>query len=130
MNIFTYSTELIHNNVSNFVNVIPDNNESNLSAYDHHYDNTGISMNNTMEYSGGLQHLSIIFQQFFSKISDNHSTYDASSSLSSAWPGILVPPSSAMNGASSYRFLSFISLWFVLIFNPILVKHSFGVSFI
>ncbi|CAF1382633.1 unnamed protein product [Rotaria sordida] len=130
MNIPEYNTELVNSVVLNFANKVQRNNESLFSTYDYLYDNMENNMNNNMSYSGGLQHLSTMFQQLLSKISDNQTTYNiSSSSLSSSLSEILFPSSlssgsslsSSYNDANSYRLLSIISLWFVLILNPILI---------
>jgi hypothetical protein len=124
MNIPDYNTELVNSVVSNLVNFMPENNESSLSAYDYLYD----SGENNMSHSGGSQHLEAILQQLFSKMSDNQTLSNlglSSSSTEMKFPSSLsfvstLPASS--NDANSYRILSFISFWFVLIINPIVVK--------
>ncbi|CAF3059868.1 unnamed protein product [Rotaria sp. Silwood2] len=129
-----YNTELVNNFMLNLANKVPGNNESLFPTYDYLNDHTENNMNNNMSYSGGLQHLSVMFQQLLSKISDNQTTYNtSSSSLSSPFSGTLFSSSlsfvsslpSSVNDANSYRLLSIISLWFVLILNPILIL--FGV---
>jgi hypothetical protein len=122
MNIPEYNTELVNNIVSNLANIVPRNNESLLPAYDYLYD----SIDHNMSYSGGPQHLETILQQLFSKMSDNQTTHNipSSSSSSSSLSFVSSLPSSS-NDANSYRLLAIISLWFVLIINPIVVKINF-----
>lgn len=131
MNIPEYNTELFNNIFSNLANFIPGNNESSLPTYDYLYDNTDHNTN----YSGGPQHLETILQQLFSKMSDNQTIHNMPSSsniaFSSSSSGVISPslsivsslPSSS-NDANSYRLLSIISLWFVLIINPVVVKKK------
>ena len=139
MNIPEYNTKLTNNIVSSLTNIVPGNNESLFSAYDYLYDSTEYNMNNSsMNHFGGSQHLATILQQLFSKMSDNQTTYNivsSSSSSSSASSGVLspsslpfvsfLPSSSSPSDANSYRLLSIISLWFVVIVNPIVVKIAF-----
>jgi hypothetical protein len=137
MNILEYNTELVNNLVSNLANVAPGSNESLFSAYDYLYDSTENNINNnSMSYSGGPQRLATILHQLFSKMSDNQTTYNipSSSDLSgssssdrsalSSLPLVSFFPSSPSD-ANSYRLLSIISLWFVLIVNPIVVRIVF-----
>ncbi len=102
-----YNTEIANNLVSNLANIVPKYNENIIPAYDYLYDST----DHNMSYSGGPQHLATMLQQFFSKMSDNQTIFDLSLSSSS-------------NDENSYRFLSIISLWFVLLINPIVVKEQ------
>jgi len=136
MNIPEYNTELVNNVVSNLVNIVPGNNESLFPVYDYLYDSADYNMN----YSGGPQHLETILQQLFSKMSDNQTTYNipSSSGVSFSSSRIVSPSSlslvsslpSSSNDANSYRLLAIISLWFVLIINPIVVKiHLKNFSF-
>jgi len=128
MNIPEYNTELVNNIVSNLANIVPRNNDSFLPAYDYLYDST----DHNMSYSGGPQHLETILQQLFSKMSDNQTTHNIPSSLSfsSSSSRVMSPSSlslvsslpSSSNDANSYRLLAIISLWFVLIINPFVVK--------
>jgi hypothetical protein len=128
MNIPEYNTELVNNIVSNLANIVPRNNESFLPAYDYLYDST----DHNMSYSGGSQHLETILQQLFSKMSDNQTTHTSSLSFSSS-SRVISPSSlslvsslpSSSNDANSYRLLAIISLWFVLIINPVVVKIDF-----
>jgi len=128
-----YSTDLPSNIVSNLVNVPSGTNESSSFAYDYLYDN--IETTNTNYSVGGPQHLATILHQLFSKMADNQTTYKtqsnsvlSDSSSSSLFPTSLlsfetVLPSSISN-KNSYYVLSFISLWFVLIINPIVVNNK------
>jgi hypothetical protein len=126
MNIPEYNTDLA-NVFSNLAYLIPGNNESSHSTDDYFYD----SREYNMSYTGGSQHLESILQQLFSKMSDNETA--SSVSLSSLSTGMKFPSSlslistfpSSSNDANSFRILSFISLWFVLIINPIVVKKKF-----
>ncbi|CAF3490520.1 unnamed protein product [Rotaria sp. Silwood1] len=130
MNIPEYNTEFVNSIILNLANKVQGNNENLFSAYDYLYDNTENNMNHNMSYSKSLQHLSVMFQQFLSKISDSQTIYNTSSSnISSSSFETLFPSSlsivsslpSSLNDPNSYRLLSVISLWFVLIINPILI---------
>lgn len=136
MNIPEYNTELVNNVVSNLDHLMPGNNESYAAAFDYLYDST----DNTVEHSSvsssaGSQQLASILQQLFFKISDNRTSYNIPPGIS----GVGSDPSSSgalspsllsvvsylpvsPSDAESYRLLSIISLWFVLIINPILVN--------
>jgi hypothetical protein len=121
-----------NNILSNLVNVGSGSNENSLSAYDYIYDN--IENNNTSYSAAGPQHLATFLQQLFSKMSDNKTTYETQSHFpsSSIFPTSLFSyetllPSSISN-TNSYHLLSFISLWFVLIINPIVVKSFISPS--
>jgi hypothetical protein len=114
--------------VSNLFNGISGINESSYSSYDYPYDTMDYYNNNTSSFgSGGSQHLSKILQQLFSKMYDDETISETSlnSNLSSFPTSLLsfetLLPSSATN-PNSYRFLSFISFWFVLFVNPIVVN--------
>jgi hypothetical protein len=121
-----YNSELTNHIFSNLVNVVSgqQTNESSFLTYDYLYDNMENNTTTTNASPSGSHHLATILQQLFSKMSDNQSAYKppknpdlSSSSLS--FETLL--PSSASN-ANSYRLLSLISLWFVLIVNPIVVR--------
>jgi hypothetical protein len=134
MNIPEYNTELNNNIVSNLANIAPGSNESSLSIFDYLYDSTDKNMNNSVGYSGGPQHLATILQQLFSKMSDNQTMFNIPSGSSLSSPsstGILsrssLPASS--NDPNSHNLLSAISLWFVLIVNPIVVKKKIFFNF-
>ena len=133
MTIPEYKTEL----VNSFTNIIPGSNESSVSVYEYLYDSTENHVNTSMSNTGDSQHLATILQQLFSKMSDNQTTYKLPSSrnLFPSLAGLLSPsslslasslPQSSKN-ANSYYILSIISLWFVLIVNPIVV-HNFFLS--
>jgi len=107
-----YNTGIANNLVSNLAIIVPKYNESISPTYDYLYDST----DHNMSYSGGSQDLEIMLQQFFSKMSDNQTIYDLPSGSSSR------TESSSSNDAKSYHLLSIISLWFVLLINPIVVK--------
>jgi hypothetical protein len=66
--------------------------------------------NNNIEDSTGSFDFAILLQQIFSKLIDNQTNYD-----------LLSGPSSPSSDEKPYYFLSAISLWFVLLVNPILV---------
>ena len=127
MNIPEYNTGIPNNLVSNLAQIVPKYNDGISSTYDYLYD-TG---DQNTSYAGGQQqqHLATMLQQFFSKISDNQTAFDLSFGLSSQAKSsgslslVSSLPSSA-NDANSYRFLALISLWFVLLINPIVVKKS------
>jgi len=127
MNIPEYNTELDNNIVSNLAYIAPGSNESSLSIFDYLYDSTDNNINDNVNHTGGPQHLATILQQLFSKMSDNQTIFNIPSSSSLSSPsstGILsrssLPASS--NDPNSHNLLSTISLWFVLIVNPIVVK--------
>ena len=115
---------------------MPENNESDAALSDYLYDTTNNHLNQTsMSSSGDPQRLASILQQLFFKMSDNRTLYDIPPGFSEAG---IVPSSSGTlspsflsvisylpvspSDAESYRLLSVISLWFVLIINPILVN--------
>ena len=123
MNIPEYNTGIANNLVSNLANIVPRYNESLMPAYDYLYDST----DQNTSYSSGSQHLALMLQQFFSKMSDNQTMFDLSPSSSSQTktsPSLSFVSSlpSSSNDADSYRFLAIISLCFVLLINPIVVK--------
>jgi hypothetical protein len=106
----------------NPVNIVSGTNDSSSFAYDYLYDN--IENINTSYSVGGPQHLATILHQLFSKMANNQTTYKTQSN--SALSDIsfeTVLPSSTSN-KNSYHVLSFISLWFVLIINPIVVNNK------
>ncbi len=104
-----------------FGNIIPRSNESFGNGY--LYDSTDHNMNSSED----SQHLETILQILFSKMSDDQATYNIPSFASS---GLISPSSlplgsslpSSTNDPNSYHLLSIISLWFVLIINPTVVK--------
>jgi hypothetical protein len=126
-----YDTDLINN----LVNGPSTSNESLFSAYDYLVDN---NENNNSSYSGGgSQHLATILHQLFSKMLDNQTKFISqsnfpllNSSSSSLFPTSLFSyetflPTSKSN-KNSYHLFTSISLWFVLIINPIVVNMSIG----
>jgi hypothetical protein len=131
------------NILSNLVNAISGPNESSFSAYDYLYDNIENNNNNNnatnSNFNNGPQHLATILQQLFSKMADNQTTYKSQSnsplfdsSSSSLFPTSLFSVETVFPSSSSttmntkyYHILSYISLWFVLIINPIVVKLNF-----
>ena len=137
MNIPEYNTELVNNLVYNLDHLMPGNNESYSSAFDYLYDSTDNNFNHSsLSHAAGSQHLASILQQLFFKISDNGTSHNSQPSSSGTLPsssgssGALSPsllsimsyrPVSSSD-AESFRLLSIISLWFVLIINPILVN--------
>lgn len=119
-----YNTGLI-NNMMNFTSI---SNESLSPAYDYLYDN--IENNNNTSYSNGdsgSHHLAMILQQLFSKMFDNKTSLKLQTnsllSDSSLFPYETFLPSSIGNKNSYYLFTT-ISLWFILIINPIVVKQN------
>ena len=129
MNMTEYNSELTNHIFSSIANVVSgqQTNESSFLTYDYLYDNMENNINTTNASPSGSHHLATILQQLFSKMSDNQSVYKtpknsdlSSSSLSLSFETLL--PSSTTN-ANSYRLLSLISLWFVLIVNPIVVRN-------
>jgi hypothetical protein len=122
------------NNIfSNLLNIVSGINESSFSAYDYPYDN--IETNNTNYFLGGPQHLATFLHQLFSKMADNQTTYKthSNSTLSDSGSSSIFPTSlfsfetflsSSTIDTNSYHILSFISLWFVLIINPIVVNNE------
>ena len=139
MNIPEYNTDLVSSAVSGLDNMLPTSNETISSVFDYLYDiqDTNVNNNNTLPSPAGSQHLAAILQQLFSKIADNRTALNghnisSSSAVASSFSlatgefssaflslGFHLPISS--NGAESYRLLSIVSLWFVLIINPIVV---------
>ncbi len=130
------NTDLSNNIVSNLVNAASVSNESSFSAYDYLYDNIENNNNNNTSYFGssGPQHLATMLHQLFSKMADNQTKYKTQSNLplfdssSSLLPTSLFSfetflPSSTSN-TNYYHVLSYISLWFVLIINPIVVNNK------
>ena len=126
MNIY----ELVSNVVPNLTHIVQENHESSFLTYDNFND----YRENTMNFSNSSQNLTIIFQQLFSKLPNNQNLFNISSNadllsaLSELHPSSLpVVPSlfSPVDDKSSHRFLPIISLWFVLIINPLLVKREF-----
>jgi hypothetical protein len=99
-----------NNPVLNLANIESKYNESLMSIYDD-------SIDHNMNYSVGSFDFAILLQQFLSKISDNQTTYDLDSSSQAE-------SSSSSDDENSYRLLSIISLWFVLLINPIVVKNE------
>ena len=119
-------------------------NESFLSAYDYLYDTDDNSKNNSASSNSpspfgasapDSQHLASILHHLllFSKMSDNQSSSRTGSGSSAFGSWVtdpasflslegFIPSASLPNTAHSYRFLSLISLWFVLIVNPIVVS--------
>jgi hypothetical protein len=116
MNMPEYNTELVNNIVSNLANMVTRSNENSLLSHDYSYDSTDYNMS----HAAGPQHLETILEQLFSKMSDNQTTYNIPSSSSLSSSGIIFPLSSS-NDANPYRLLAIISLWLVLIINPIVV---------
>jgi len=120
-----------HNIISNLINVASGTNESSSFAYDYLYDN--IENTNTNYSIGGPQHLATILHQLFSKMADNQTTYKTQSNSDLSESSSLVPTSlfsfetvlpSSISNKNSYHVLSLISLWFVLIINPIVVNNK------
>ena len=122
-------------------------NESVFSAYDYLYDSNDNNNNNSSSGSNsngfslfgspasGPQQLASILQELFTKMSDNESSSRNPSGSNIFGPSARYPPSflsleafipsaALPNTAHSYRFLSLISLWFVLIVNPIVVSST------
>lgn len=129
--------EIVNDLMTNFVNILPKTNETSMPFFDHLFDTSEHQMNQSLGHSQDSQHLATILQQLFFKMSDNHSAFHMSSNsrLSSA-TGLLSPSSSSSSPASSNHvntsyLLAKISLWFVLIVNPIVVsgKCSFCSKF-
>jgi len=118
----------VNNNIfSNFISPILPVNESSFSAYDYLYDSNDNNATSSQTV-GGPQQLAIILQQLFFKMADNKT----SSKTHSNAPSMNIPlvstvsyetilPSSKTQ-TDSFYLLSLISLWFVLIINPIVVK--------
>ncbi|CAF1168451.1 unnamed protein product [Adineta ricciae] len=117
--------------MTNFANILPKTNESSLSFFDYPFDISEHHMNQSTSHSQDSQHLATILQQLFSKMSDNHSVFQPSSSsrLSSATGLLSLSSSSSLpvssNHVNTSYLLAKISLWFVLIVNPIVI--IFGV---
>ncbi|CAF2403790.1 unnamed protein product [Rotaria sp. Silwood2] len=138
MNITEYNRDLTNNTITSFLNVVPRINESSFVKYNYHNDSMEYNNNiHITNYSGSdSQQLAMILQQFMSDMGDNETIYNILSSLdifnseSSVMPTSIFSfetffPSSTSN-TNSYHFLSFLSLWFVLIVNPIVIL--FGVT--
>ena len=95
-------------------------NESAIGPYDYLYDNSDNVNSNgsTSGLFGGSgnepQHLAFMLAQLFSKISDNPNNSKTSTSAGSL----------SSNETHSYRLLALLSLWFVLILNPIVVRQQ------
>jgi hypothetical protein len=122
-----YNTDLIHNLVNS------GSNESSFSAYDYLYDNME-NTNSSYSSGSGSQHLAAILQQLFSKMLDNQTEFisQSNSPLSDSTSSSLFPTSlfsyetflsTSKNTKNSYHLFTSISLWFVLIINPIVVSN-------
>ena len=109
-----YNTGITDDLVSNLAHIIPKHNESIIPVDDYLYDHM---KHNGSDYSGESQHLAAMLQQMFSKMSDNQTAFDLSFQTESSSSSL---PSSS-NDANPYHLLSVISLWFVLLINPIVV---------
>ncbi|UJR28701.1 hypothetical protein I4U23_009930 [Adineta vaga] len=127
--------ELMNDVVTNLASIVPTTNDSQLSLFDYLFDSTENNFNHSTNHNPASQHLATILQQLFSKMSDNQSAFhmSLSSSLSSSStnlsPAILSRGSSSIpvssNDVDTSHVLSILSLWFVLIVNPIVIL--FGV---
>ncbi|CAF0986515.1 unnamed protein product [Rotaria sp. Silwood1] len=131
--------ELTNNTVSNFVNFVPRINENSFFKYNYLNDSMEYNNNNNnnTSYSGiDSQQFAIVFQQFMSDMAGNGTIYkiplnfDTLDSPPSVMPTPMFSfetllPSSTSN-TDSYHILSFLSLWVVLIVNPIVIL--FGVT--
>ncbi|CAF0858442.1 unnamed protein product [Adineta steineri] len=100
--------------------IVSGSNESLLSVYDHLDDNT---RNNMTSNTGDSQQFAAMLQQLYSSMSDNQSSYNFPSRSSLSSSSIRKFPASS-NDLNSY-ILSVVSLWFVLLVNPIVIL--FGV---
>lgn len=91
-----------------------------------------MAYNNNTSYFGSVPQEIAMMMDFFSSAADNETIDKTQSSSDAPGSSSIVPipffsletllPSSESD-THSYRFLSFLSLWFVLIVNPIVVKH-------
>lgn len=125
MDIPEYNTGISSELVSNLALLMPKYNESLNLTSDHVADNS----DHHGSYSSGSPDLALMLQQFFSKLSDNQTMFDLSTSLSSNAKN---PPQlsfvsslpSSSNDETSYRLLAIVSLCFVLLINPIVVKTT------
>lgn len=104
---------------------------------DNYYNLDATPNNNNLSSIGGSSHLAIL-RELFSRMSDNRTSFNThtnsnvaaaanSSSLATGefpsvffFPVFHLPMSTA--DAESYRLLAKVSLWFVLIVNPIVVR--------
>ena len=109
------------------MNFVTSSNENLSSTYDYLYDSSEMQQS-PMNTSRNSQHLATILQQFFAKMLNNQTTFQsdfnfplADSSASSAFPYETFVPTSVRT-TNSYHLFTTISLWFVLIVNPIVVK--------
>lgn len=133
----SFSSSSSRNNMfSSLIHTPTSSNESSFSAYDYLYETNENNYNGSFfaAPAAGPQHLAAILQQLFARMSDNQTffrSYPSAqlSSSTSAYPSSFLSPeillpSHSPEIAHSYRYLAFISLWFVLIINPIVVRAS------
>lgn len=134
-----YQTDINNNIFSNFISPNLVTNESSYSAYDYLYDTNDNNITSNQQTVGGPQQLAIILQHLFSKMADNKT----SSKTHSNTPSLTIPLVSTISyetilplsktQTNSFYLLSLISLWFVLIINPIVVikknkQNSFSIN--
>lgn len=112
--VFNYVT-LSHENFSSNYDYLYDSHENNQQRYQ------------SLNYSGSSQRLAKMLQQL-AKMFNNQSSFPSDlnfplldSTSSSLFPYETFLPSSVRN-TNSYHLLTSISLWFVLIINPIVVN--------
>jgi hypothetical protein len=131
MDISDYSTGLVTDVMANLVDIMPSNHSS-ISLFEHLFDSVENNPNNSGGYSKDSQRLATFLQQLYSKMSDNQSAYHIPPSLSLSPSSTGVLSASSLSLASSRsasssnpntpHVLSIMSLWFVLIVNPIVVR--------
>ena len=105
--VFNYVT-LAHDNFSSNYDYLYDSHENNQQRYQ------------SLNYSGGSQRLAKMLQQL-AKMFNNQSSFPLDPTSSSLFPYETFLPSPVRN-TNSYHLLTSISLWFVLIVNPIVVN--------
>lgn len=124
MNIPEYNTGIANDLASNLALLLPKYNQSVLPIHDYLPENTV----QNASYSNEPNDLASMLQQFFSKLSDNQTMFDLSSSASSDMKTpptlsfVSSLPSTSNNEENSYRLLAIVSLCFVLLINPIVVN--------
>ncbi|CAF1156141.1 unnamed protein product [Rotaria sordida] len=130
-----HNDELTNNTVSSFINCLTGTNESSFLEYN--YLNDNMEYNNYTSSSGSdSQQFAISFEQFILNMADNEKLNEFLKYLNilnssfTPVPGSIVPFDTSFSlstsNTNSYRLLSFLSLWFVLIVNPIVIL--FGVT--
>lgn len=129
MDFADYNTGLFAGLLTNMADDAPGNHSS-VSHFDGLFGGMDGAASSNGNHSQNPQHLVTFLQHFFSKMSDNQSALHIPSSMSAARSstGVLSPASSlpaSSNDANTSHVLAILSLWFVLIVNPIVVRIVF-----